>query len=604
MERLSDIYQFFIADNLTSGWHQLYPVNQTIEWRYANDNDLKIWQKELTTKLIVRDNAALNVDDYTFMKEVEDMYTCEKREFLIKRKCGAGAFTDFFKGWWLANECIFNNDGCEITMQIKAKSVIDCLNKPEGEDIKTIGTGVEFSLFGMLHQGEGAENTTIATKEDFINHTASTNPTGTYVPGQYYRVVPDISAPDFGGTPFWTEDYRSYGGYGTPDRLYSHFIQIISDTAPPNPGDWTNIGGVWVRAPYFYELGTWVYDDSGARFIYFGKTLQQSLHNEYRGRAREVKPHGVLLNDVLEYFASELCDSMTVVSEFFRINETGVFPNNEPYSLIHGYLDDADFTLLHISDISHEFVDGMSSYLKVNPLVLLTDLMKLFNLVYWVEGTELHIEHISYAAENRRMDFTTTSMVKYIRGLNAYSYNKDEMPREEFFSYVGKNTKEVFDMTVKYPQDCADAAKQDIITEKLYADYAYAWKYKYEIAKEGDDLALIFITLTRPDGTMLEIENDRQYNSTLGFARLEKLHHYRRPFLSGEVHVSQNVYNRDFFSATPKKEQPQLTIPLCCEDVGRFEGDSYARTQLGWGAIYEATISEPTHTLTAKLRYA
>ena len=97
---INDLYRISIQhDGGVGGWHVLTPTNQTLEWEWSNDNDLKVWGLKLNSKLVLHNDYANNNTDFDVIKDLEQVYKCYERDIIIHLKCG-DTWERLFVGVW------------------------------------------------------------------------------------------------------------------------------------------------------------------------------------------------------------------------------------------------------------------------------------------------------------------------------------------------------------------------------------------------------------------------------------------------------------------------------------------------------------------------
>ena len=351
---------------------------------------------------------------------------------------------------------------------------------------------------------------------------------------------------------------------------------------------------------------------------------------------------GNVINGIIGYCNNE-DNSVYWRSNFFQWNTYDTPLYNEAYALMEDLLSKGtlycydlvdiaySYPTLNISEIEH------STYQKIDGLEFLKALKEYFNLGFSYDDATNYvtIEHISYFDLERRIDLTAEELVDYIRGNHKYKYDSQKSPLKEEYR-MAMEASNTFTMDITYSGNCISPDKQteDHVSVNLYTDLRYIsdirtqGKY-YDTAKyttiSSDSLPVtwsplitldsenyqednpfkhpsqntIFLALIDDDDYFVWDENYPRPNELLSYRALEVLHYWKRPELEGTI--NDDELPTDFLTQRRLKQQVDLTIPICCDDVNNFQGNILVKSQMGWGEIKKAVISDPPQEITLSL---
>ena len=113
------------------------------------------------------------------------------------------------------------------------------------------------------------------------------------------------------------------------------------------------------------------------------------------------------------------------------------------------------------------------------------------------------------------------------------------------------------------------------------------------------DRNTIFLALIDDNNHFVWDENYPRPNELLSYRALEVLHYWKRPLLEGTI--NDDELPTDFLTQRRLKQQVDLTFPICCDDVDNFQGNILVKSQMGWGEIKKAVISDPPQEMTVSL---
>lgn len=149
------------------------------------------------------------------------------------------------------------------------------------------------------------------------------------------------------------------------------------------------------------------------------------------------------LIDVIEFLVTEIEPAANVESWFFNNANNPVTTLPNQWNLL---------TIAQKSDIKRPTSSNPATVamLSFNKLM---DMLKMFNVRYRYDGTTFKIEHISYWNSIAGLDLRAQSISAKS---NKYSYEKEDMPKYEKFSFMEANNLNFKEHTISYENNIVD----------------------------------------------------------------------------------------------------------------------------------------------------
>jgi len=327
-------------------------------------------------------------------------------------------------------------------------------------------------------------------------------------------------------------------------------------------------------------------------------------------------------------------------SNFFNWNAYGTQPYNEAYALMDDLLSKGTLYCYNLVDVAYTYpgISGFetSTYQKIDGLEFLKALKEYFNLGFSYDDATNYvtIEHISYFDLERRIDLTAEELVDYIRGNHKYKYDSQKSPLKEEYR-MAMEASNTFTMDITYSGNCIgpDRQTEQHTSVNIYTDLRYISDVRSEgvtydtsqMVIRPDETPVLFQPRLVIDGKKFQEDNpfkhpaqntiflaliddndhfvwDENYprpNELLSYRALEVLHYWKRPELEGTI--NDDELPTDFLTQRRLKQQVDLTFPICCDDVDNFQGNILVKSQMGWGEIKKAVISDPPQEMTVSL---
>lgn len=531
--------------------------------------DQAFHRKKLTGSIVFKrsDNFII----YDIIKGFTEDKTkyCEVMTFRIEKICGDGTvISNYLDGDFTANKVKISY--CKCYLEIDPRTIDDysCLfenwtdNVKFGSASRQPYTAVRFTLFTCTINF-------IDTLANFIGAGIPAPPSGRdhAAFGGAGPCVPfgGIAGPPiigwFQGTPLgpgnpaitgWLQYYYmsfttvTFPGVSVQISTAWQTETTVSVPTPPGAG-WVNTGGNnWQRRPYPTGLMS---DNS----------------------------RGLLFNTALETIVADSGCFTGVVSDFFNINPDATAPVNSAYD--YALVNLHDLLILQTSDAKFPAAASPADTETFQASLedILNDLQVIFNIIYFSEGANLRIEHVSYLTTLTPIDICKQP---------CFIINKLDVPDKEEFSFKDKVSGEFNGSPIVYGAPCGEGVKSRSC-RILNTDIGYIEANPDSVNNDG------FILVSTVIDASVRYLND--YNRPLSYEQLHPaLWVWDRYFFEGDVNGSNVV-----FQTTKKiRETTELFCTCQCDEL---TGQEIISTDQGDGQIQELTENLRSNSIKIKL---
>lgn len=585
MLNIRDLYKFYI-NHPVRGLIEVFPYNSTIEWAWEKNKESNeaFKRKKLTSTLVFKKDQF-----FIFYDLDRSKYRCEKILIEVHRACDE-IFTLFWSGYIALIDGEYDRDKCSVTLKVRNDDEYTCILNSYGKEKDFIGgIGAPASVEDVkFTQGE------IESKECI-------SPTY-YEPGVWYpeasNYPQNTSCLDNPST--WTfvtnvlVNVRIYQpdprideyAFEVESRFIREKIITLNSFGPPSGDGWTVIANDGTSSTYVRP--------ASANF----DTLSSG----------PIK-NGRKLNDVIQYLLTD-CE-LTLVSDFFNYNPDNSHPQNFAYTYAETYY--KDLIIWQKSDVKRQprritnsngdsrilpFESATKAFIKLKEL--LDWLNKMYNVQWAIIGNTFRVEHYTFWKSSRQnlIDLTEN---KAILGNYNYKYISEELPSSETWKWMEETDKKDFDGTpIIYSETCSyddnETKDEEYPINKVTTNIEYIITNPSEISDTGFVIASTENSVIQSD--LCKITNQVKLNGPNALSNLlYYLHRHGRPQRQGTM----NNEEEEFFFPTPKRQGPEIVLPMCCEEIETFDTNFRVKTQLGWGDIDTAKFSDPRGLMTLNL---
>lgn len=578
----------------------LSPTNSELVFEWRKEGEDGFFVKHLASDLRLQNIAKNGVFDFDKLyTKVRDREICEPINLEITKICPEGS-TEFFNGYLSVIDGVFDLTRCVVDIKPRSTHGLSCVvDNWEREH-------------NFYQQGDEVLVRRLEGDLKFITCTET-------IRKQLPTVISDGEGGIFwryamGCLPERDNLVELYPKGWTPYRAEMKWTErksiLISDVRGTLELTTTYVREEWTGSGVPQSDG-WIYDNDEGVYYRPVPTLldaeTESLEEAVIGNGQlfafrqwrflDNISNGRRLNDVIESLFRIGC-GYDVKSNFFGINPDGTEPDNIAYTFAREYL--WELVLLQKLDVLiHDATEAGTNY-PISLRQLWRNLRVIFNLELRLENeNDIRIEHVSYYQDRFMLDLTKQSMQKFILHKGQFEYKKEELPRFEYWEWMDRLGNPFFDQgEVEYEGVCVDDEENreityvaDIITTDL--DGAIASE---EVTEEG------FFLVATKDGTIIRESPEgfehAYVNGVLGWrVLLPILHLWKRKKTYGIM----NEENRRFIGRPKNRVQKDLQIPICCNEIDRFQPEDLVKTQFGWGAVESASWNAKTEILTLTL---
>lgn len=581
MPSLFNTYRFTVNDG--TGDTLVYPINSGLRRRYEREGDTRSYRVKLSTKLLFKGA------DYTYFREIYDAGECNEVSILIENYCG-GAWVTWHEGIVPIYDGDYKADRCEVSFDINPADVYECANKAfeVRENWLQLVSGANIV---PVKVSQGVLET--ITCVDSGTSTALSPDVPQFYKGCWGTGYTTSSDPDplLAWKPIAHHQEQFYVGTSIdPDIIAANTTwarEKITSATPPAGAGWINLSGT-----------TWVRPVNTMAVVQNYKQIRDTVAIDtidWESQAINAAPisNGRKLSAVLEAVTATLdCGFDSIVSNFFNINPDATAPTNDAYTYAtDNFLDvffyqKSDIVRASASNDTTRFTFSMKEFLEE---------IKLLHLFYAITISgglkKLRIEHYTYFDGANGLDLTTLDGGKHIVGRDDFKTDS-KVPNFESFSWQESYRPKFLTKRITYPAACATVQGDERTARQLCTDFGGL----IENPDAGLEGFFLMATVDLGGGEYLMNTLGGEANGAFAWENI-----LPALWADGRFHAgaTANVPGYTVNSVRKTREQAQISIPFCCEEV--FEPSELVQTQLGWGEVKSAEYDTETATLTLSL---
>lgn len=537
-------------------------------------------------------------DSFTRLSKFEkSIYRCVFQSILIQRRCVSSDFkeswVDFFSARISLNTGDWDYDRCTVSLKFEEDRAGQCLEDNKSEEVNLFSYIDQASrktvyLNGLNVTIEKVEYTTTVSSGSNINPYwggSGTAEAGKWV--YYYNSNTQDTVTSYDKVTKWARQV----------------ITVACTDAPPS-GDWTLVedtcstGGSKKYAKGVQKTNC-TYTDTG-NYLYQCDILGDASTSDVS------YDNGIPFDRAISAFLSAFCsdEGLTLKSDFFQWNPDAVSTTN--YVTLSqtkvNYL-----ILFQKTDIKKGAADGNATTANWTFEKATKAIKFIFNVSWRIVDGVLRFEHVDWWSRSQGKDLTTSDMEIYVDGKNKYSYETQNIPRQEVWTFMESSIGSDFAGLPIIYTDCttSDSKIETYAIEDITTDMSLVIKNSSNNSDvvSNDGFVLVACTYDAVNDRYSVITEDgilgeASYNNSLAVSQLLRDYHkYERPVPTGKM----NGVTTTFFSTLPTKKGVDISVPFCCGDT--FNPDDYITTPLGKGIVSKATFSFKTGLMTYTLLY-
>jgi hypothetical protein len=541
---------------------------------------------------------------YSYILAQIGISQCTELVVEIQQLC-AGAWVTILEGYFTRQDCKINYDDCTIECEITTVDEYTCLLKNADKDINFLAADVgvlppedfayipSFGLELLLVETVGLTcGSEPLFGQPFFGIGAITGNIGiNYC--LYARYVIRVNclggilqppAPAF-STWFLLSDECAINGTAT----YYRNVQLTEITLTVN---FTNCIGIACVPPICSTANT---RDMGV-FLGTPPFLNQSERvcveisstNFFFWNTRP-------LVGTLDYILDQICGTGLVVDSELLTNATNPVTAVNPNPM-------ATLSLQQKSDSVNPTATERATIANLSFKDAMSDLTTLLNALWYVDKVtnKLVFEHVTgILSLVIGTDLTTLDGGKWNVGRNVISYDKEQIPREETFTYAkAAQYQDFLGLPIVYTQGCTKSRSLEVRTQVMETEVVRIFQNPNE---QNEGLILLATNSLNEDETADEVGELSQLfipNAPLAWANLHRDYYRDYRYLSeGTLNGVNTVFN----STRPIKRQENLTFPIAC--LNDFNPLELIKTSQGSGRVLNAKYDLSSQFITVTIKF-
>jgi len=555
---MQETFKFYL-DLPNEGLTEVFPLYESLKFRWTFDQRICDWRKELETDLCFKNITHTTFDSlYTLERECN---VCHSVPIVINIVCN-NQESEFWRGYLPFRKGEWNIDRCEVIIKPRIDDVYRCILD---------NWKVERNLLEI--ENRISVDTLIGTIE---------------CQSLGYDQGETQSPPGGHGWTILNLEYERVEDQDGNILDETYFIkwgrECLSFAPPSNSSGWIQEGsnyyrGLIVGAPQHSgnaSFGSIDPDDPD-----FDVTIRE--FTTYQPIDFKVD-NGISLQSAFDYFLS-FC-GQNVCSDFLSFNSIGNAPQNDEYLCAQNEL--SNIVIFQASDIIiANATDSNATRFDKTFQEFWEDWKTRLNLyLFWDANNNcIRIEHESFRDQLRWIDLTAKRM-ECLEGNRKYEYQEEDFPLNEFFKdKIETGSPDFDDASIKYQIECSnddiDTQDQDYEMKCLITDFASI--YNNPDYEEIEILKSMVAIALDSGGTVIQgngaITGDPTANSPLSWSNvIEKYWLIDRPLSHGTMNDKPRM-----FKTRPQRKQKDISFKIDCTDLQRFSPNDLLKTQFGWG---------------------
>lgn len=440
-------------------------------------------------------------------------------------------------------------------------------------------------------------------------------------------VIPPSISPDLPGSEFWTWRLveSTYNRAFLPSAgefrcwrssVWAREFQHLPSGVVPSDAGWQIVAGggtavKWVRPAIAggekkEEAHVWeTLPDSGSQWLVAKWRRKWS----FVGGEYTAIDNGMRLADVAWHLVKQAYPDYTIKSDFFQINpfvwsDLNPVTGEPSFTNKIGVWQKSDVKRWNASENATKAVWTLKGFFNA--------LVEMFNVRWDVDPvTKIFlIEHVSSPKFQNTpvgLNLTVPPYLRAIQGKRQWSFNTDEIPAREVFSFMEASEGDFKGVALEYTNACGQRRMGDEVTHDVM-DVTTDLELVLENPEPDSNVVsmdgFVFVAM-KTSGSKnvpwreVSILDQARFNNVLGWAFLHDrfYRHYRYLNRVNMNEVIQTVGTR------PNIKGDRLVVPFCCDTLFDFKPENKVRTFLGNGIVTGATYNVKDETMEFELLY-
>lgn len=325
--------------------------------------------------------------------------------------------------------------------------------------------------------------------------------------------------------------------------------------------------------------------------------------------------NGFRLHDVLTELLQANCPDMKIVSDFFQWNPV----NPSTINYVTGKATQINYLkIFQKSDIKRPNATNSATKAETNFMKLFSDILRIFNCGYYVDGNILRVEHISWFEKNQNLNLVQIAKATgqtTLGGTRKYSYDKTKLPKYEYFEWMDESSEEFAGTPIWYDNGCVED-DDDLIesltnrVENVTTDLLHCFVNSSAGSSEVTDAGFVIVATDNMNKVIWLpniLDSGTLPNNVLSWPYLHRdFWKHGRVQIVGYMNTpidEEEPSGTLFLSSIPVKDQDPFVIRLCCDQISEFNPLDLQNSTMGWGEVKSAELSLNTDMMQFELMF-
>ncbi|WP_437918589.1 Ig-like domain-containing protein [Sphingobacterium sp. LRF_L2] len=555
-------YRYYITGR--SGTRQVSPSNEgSLEFTFEKESNRSDFSRSLEGSITLRG------EDFKWLYDLElTVYRFDLLTINIHKYCNGSWNEEWFEGYISLNSGEWNLDKCTVSLSIVKQSKYECFDLGKDDVMNLLS-----AVYPKVSVSAVAGTNTIVRKSFYL----------TFGPNDIVNLFPGESDPETKG---WTKEKLQYQAPASFSN--SNGLEVIDSQGVYNV--------TWVREEVYgtdallqdgwISLGAGMYARRAVLYDYqqeaYNSSRPYDLGWSYKVLSANID-RGFTLRRSFEVLLSNVCPELTLESDFFQWNPV----NESSINYVTGLTSKVrNLVLFQKSTVKRPFTSNVATKAEISLNDLLEDVCNIFQLEWEItDDGKFKIEHVSYKNRGQGLNVTTGESKALNEGKRQYSYDNDEIPKKEEFSWMDVTLSGDFSaLPIIYTNPIAGKEKdQDSYDVKnITTDVMYCLENSDSENKNVSDDGFVLMACDSLNSILREstIRGGNDLNNSLSWSHLHRDYwRYNRYMLNFKMNGVDTVA----LSVKPMKIQEQIKYRMCCDSD--FDKEGLITTALGNNGI-------------------
>ncbi len=402
--------------------------------------------------------------------------------------------------------------------------------------------------------------------------------------------------------------------YEVSNNTYFNYLRLVLYVPiGTNVPDWFFVtSDVIDKWKYVYE---YIDEEHRDLFLNLNGRFDYSTTQIFFVDQTNIIKNGFTLYDVLTQLIQANCPDIKIVSDFFQWNPI----NQSLINYVTGFESQIrNLKIFQKSDIKRPNASNSATKAETNFYKLFSDVLRIFNCGYFIDGNKLRVEHISWFEKNENLDLVSiakqTGQIT-MNGSRKFSYDKTKLPKFEYFEWMDESSEEFAGTPIWYDNACVE--DDDDLAESLTnrveyvtTDVLHCFTNSAPGSSEVSDAGFVIIA-TDNNGKVIWLPNILETgslpNNVLSWTYLHQ-NFWKHGRVQIVGYMNEPVDEEDpelseFKSTVPIIKQIPINIQLCCQQIEELNLLDLQKSTLGWGELSSMELDFRTDVVRFELLF-